>query len=488
MSELQHSDNFESVVDKLIEIESNNAITSESINSLNLPKLNDVFKIDLNSKDFLKDKQIFEGSGGEIFKVKFNSNVKLDNLFKDDLKLVDKISNDSNRIFIIKKFKNNYIKNFYKNYYKNSVKEFLLMNKCYKKSNYICPAILLLKHYDNEEDGTDEFKENLGNLTLSIVTPYYKNGDLLGLLTKVRKLKLNFRQEHKDLIFLKILQGVKFLHLKNIVHRDLKPENILIDNNGEIKITDFGYAIDLNLINNNNYNENLIIDLFKSDSNYGYENDAEQEKSTDEDKIDKLKQEISNDKNFYLGTTSFKAPELFKYDMKILNNQNTLNEFIEDFNKEVKNKNFKALDIWSLGIFYFIMSLFNKPWLSSNIKIDKDYTDYVKLYKIFEIDKINDNFKINKIISTNFTSSLKDFNRLSNDSKLIILKMLNPEANLRLNIKEAINSDWLMTTKINHEESVSNKLKKLSINNSNGNNSNNVQPERDEELLKLLNC
>ncbi|OWB53912.1 hypothetical protein B5S27_g5527 [[Candida] boidinii] len=362
------------------------------------------------------------------------------------------------------------------------------MNKCYKKSNYICPAILLLKHYDNEEDGTDEFKENLGNLTLSIVTPYYKNGDLLGLLTKVRKLKLNFRQEHKDLIFLKILQGVKFLHLKNIVHRDLKPENILIDNNGEIKITDFGYAIDLNLINNNNYNENLIIDLFKSDSNYGYENDAEQEKSTDEDKIDKLKQEISNDKNFYLGTTSFKAPELFKYDMKILNNQNTLNEFIEDFNKEVKNKNFKALDIWSLGIFYFIMSLFNKPWLSSNIKIDKDYTDYVKLYKIFEIDKINDNFKINKIISTNFTSSLKDFNRLSNDSKLIILKMLNPEANLRLNIKEAINSDWLMTTKINHEESVSNKLKKLSINNSNGNNSNNVQPERDEELLKLLNC
>ncbi|GME93735.1 unnamed protein product [[Candida] boidinii] len=368
------------------------------------------------------------------------------------------------------------------------------MNKCYKKSNYICPAILLLKHYDG--DGDNEDNENINNLTLSIVTPYYKNGDLLGLLTKVRKLKLNFKQEHKDLIFLKILQGVKFLHLKNIVHRDLKPENILIDNNGEIKISDFGYAIDLNLINNNNdENENLIIDLFKSDSNYGYDennnsnsnsNSNSKEISTDEDKIDKLKQEISNDKNFYLGTTSYKAPELFKYDIKILNNQNTLNEFIEDFNKELKNKNFKALDIWSLGIFYFIMSLFNKPWLSSNIKFDKDYTDYIKLYKNFEIDKINDNFKINKIISTNFTSSLKDFNKLSNDSKLIILKMLNPEPNLRLNIKEIINSDWLMTTKINHEESISNKLKKLSINNNN--NSNNSQPVKDEELLKLLNC
>lgn len=34
----------------------------------------------------------------------------------------------------------------------------------------------------------------------------------------------------------------EYLHSKNILYRDLKPENILIDNEGHIRITDFGFA------------------------------------------------------------------------------------------------------------------------------------------------------------------------------------------------------------------------------------------------------
>lgn len=41
------------------------------------------------------------------------------------------------------------------------------------------------------------------------------------------------------LIFLKILEGVKFLHSKNICHGDIKPQNILF-NDKEVKLTDFG--------------------------------------------------------------------------------------------------------------------------------------------------------------------------------------------------------------------------------------------------------
>jgi len=35
------------------------------------------------------------------------------------------------------------------------------------------------------------------------------------------------------------------LHDNNIIYRDLKPENILLDNEGHIKLTDFGLAREL---------------------------------------------------------------------------------------------------------------------------------------------------------------------------------------------------------------------------------------------------
>jgi p70 ribosomal S6 kinase len=36
--------------------------------------------------------------------------------------------------------------------------------------------------------------------------------------------------------------AIGYLHLKGIVHRDLKLENILIDQDGYIKIIDYGLA------------------------------------------------------------------------------------------------------------------------------------------------------------------------------------------------------------------------------------------------------
>jgi cyclin-dependent kinase 5 len=39
-----------------------------------------------------------------------------------------------------------------------------------------------------------------------------------------------------------LLKGLSFCHSHNVLHRDLKPQNLLINNNGELKLADFGLA------------------------------------------------------------------------------------------------------------------------------------------------------------------------------------------------------------------------------------------------------
>ncbi|KAE8610839.1 hypothetical protein XENTR_v10012257 [Xenopus tropicalis] len=40
-----------------------------------------------------------------------------------------------------------------------------------------------------------------------------------------------------------IVCGLEFLHNCGIVHRDLNPDNILLDQDGHVKISDFGLAV-----------------------------------------------------------------------------------------------------------------------------------------------------------------------------------------------------------------------------------------------------
>ena len=80
------------------------------------------------------------------------------------------------------------------------------------------------------------------NGTYYIVMEYIQGKTLKQLIKKRGALTLS---ECID-IMLQLTDGVDHAHASYIIHRDLKPQNIMIQDNGEIKITDFGIAMALN--------------------------------------------------------------------------------------------------------------------------------------------------------------------------------------------------------------------------------------------------
>lgn len=73
---------------------------------------------------------------------------------------------------------------------------------------------------------------------LYLVMDLLNGGDLRYHICRYRR----FDEETTRFFVACLVAGLEYCHEKQIIHRDIKPENLVIDDDGYVRITDFGIA------------------------------------------------------------------------------------------------------------------------------------------------------------------------------------------------------------------------------------------------------
>jgi len=67
---------------------------------------------------------------------------------------------------------------------------------------------------------------------------FLNGGDMFFHISAQKK----FSEARTRLYLAEIILALEFLHANGVIYRDLKPENVLLDNDGHVRLTDFGMA------------------------------------------------------------------------------------------------------------------------------------------------------------------------------------------------------------------------------------------------------
>ncbi|XP_067895946.1 rhodopsin kinase GRK1 [Heterodontus francisci] len=80
---------------------------------------------------------------------------------------------------------------------------------------------------------------------LCLVMTIMNGGDLRYHIYNVDENNPGFNEERACFYTAQIVCGMEHLHQSRIIYRDLKPENVLLDNEGHVRISDLGLAVEL---------------------------------------------------------------------------------------------------------------------------------------------------------------------------------------------------------------------------------------------------
>eukprot|EP00735_Rhodelphis_limneticus_P002046 TRINITY_DN12785_c0_g1::TRINITY_DN12785_c0_g1_i1::g.28600::m.28600 TRINITY_DN12785_c0_g1::TRINITY_DN12785_c0_g1_i1::g.28600 ORF type:complete len:483 (+),score=109.71,sp/Q55GV3/PAKC_DICDI/44.71/1e-115,Pkinase/PF00069.20/3.4e-70,Pkinase_Tyr/PF07714.12/6.5e-44,PBD/PF00786.23/0.00062,PBD/PF00786.23/3.7e-13,APH/PF01636.18/0.093,APH/PF01636.18/0.49,Kinase-like/PF14531.1/34,Kinase-like/PF14531.1/0.0015,DSHCT/PF08148.7/0.13 TRINITY_DN12785_c0_g1_i1:97-1545(+) len=98
-------------------------------------------------------------------------------------------------------------------------------------------ALMTLSKHSNVVQYVDTFYYDHA---LWIALEYMNGGCLTDVLTYT-----TLNEEQIACVCKQLLEALVYLHLLNRIHRDIKSDNLLLNTEGEIKIADFGYAVQL---------------------------------------------------------------------------------------------------------------------------------------------------------------------------------------------------------------------------------------------------
>ena len=157
---------------------------------------------------------------------------------------------DTKKIYCIKKISEKTNKNNFK-ILQTTLEDIQKENK-----DWILPKTFCMKYIDFwiENKNYNMIKEdtNYLNKNIYILTEYYSKGDLIDYLEQLEKNNFVFTPDfYWDIIFEMII-GLLYIHNKGYIHFNIKPTNFLVDDEGFIKLNDFGLShkeIDLSYLN-----------------------------------------------------------------------------------------------------------------------------------------------------------------------------------------------------------------------------------------------